>query len=171
MAIKRDLSAPLAVSEFDGEKKRKKRVTRTSSDGKTTREVRRKDGSLKKRVTRTESKINIAPGITPRTKKTKDVKKVSRSGNKVIIKNKTKSSASKTKDGKKDGMYPQRTTRSKVTLSNSKGTDDMQLRKVKVVKKAGGSTIEKSKSTGNTGTSAILKTIRNGGGMRGYRKK
>lgn len=158
MAIKRDLSAPLAVSEFDGEKKRKKRVTRTSSDGKTTREVRRKDGSLKKRVTRTSS--TTSTGI-PRTKKTKDVKKVSRSGNKVTVKNKTKL-------GSNGAGQVKRTTRSKVTLSNKKGTDDMQLRKVKVVKRAGGKKIEKSKSTGNSGSSAILKTIRNGGGMRGY---
>jgi hypothetical protein len=115
MAIKRDLSAPLAVSEFDGEKKRKKRVTRTSSDGKKTREVRRKDGSLKKRVTRTSSTVE---GFAPRTKKTRDVKKVSRSGNKVIKKNKTKLSATRFENGKKDGMLPQRTTRSKVIERN-----------------------------------------------------
>ena len=122
---------------------------------------RKRGGTTSKPVTRTPrtKRRVVTKTVDPKTgKRTKDVQRTSRDGSRVVVKNKTVVP----KSGK--GFFNQKTKKkSKVVLSNSKGTDDYKYVKAKTSSKIGPKMKNKSKAKakGNSNVAKIVSGIRN----------
>jgi len=165
----RDLSKPLASSVGPNRKKRvAKRTVRLANQNAAKKKTpAKKVNNTKPSKRRTVTKTTSASGV-----KTKDVVRVSKRGNKVTVRNKTKNPAVYG-----DYFPAKNTTKSKVKLSNSKGTDDYHLQKAKsssrtVLTKGNGKKVRstgRSKSNTNSGAGKVISNLP-GGGMRNYKR-